>query len=160
MQNLQSKRRTYHAKFAGHGGTYHAKFPGSGWDTIWIVLTKLVTFQKLQNVSICINSLPEISVHFSGWSKAWFKSPKDHNSKKSQISPKCPKIDHFLVHFNFRNQVWNTKLFDSKNQHLRKTKFRQITKGQQRVSARFRVPLDMRKSLKINKQSVQRTNAH
>ena len=39
--------------------------------------------QKLQNVSICINSLPEISVHFLDCSEAWFKSPRDHNTQKN-----------------------------------------------------------------------------
>ena len=46
----------------------------------------------------------------------------------------------------------------SKNQHLRKTKFRQITKGQQRVSASFWVPVHMRESPKIPKISLQTTN--
>ena len=71
MQNLQGMDERTMQHFQEMGGTQFG------------LLTKLETFQKLQNVSICINSLPEISVHFSGWSKAWFKSPKDHNAQKN-----------------------------------------------------------------------------
>ena len=82
-------------------------FKGSGWGTIWIVLTKLETFQKLQNVAICINSPPEISVHFLDCSEAWFKSPRDHNAQKNRKNHQ--NVQKWII-------FWSTWILETKSE--------------------------------------------
>ena len=68
--------------------------------------TNFWTSQKLQNVSICINSLPERSVHFLDCSKAWFKSPRDHNTQKIIKIIKISKNGYF----------WSTSISETKSE--------------------------------------------
>ena len=70
-------------------------------------LTKLGTSQKLQNVSICINSLPEISVHFLDCSEAWFKSPRDHNAQKNRKNHQ--NVQKWII-------FWSTWILETKSE--------------------------------------------